>query len=107
MKSTTRLIRDGDQVAYDLEVRNYQWLCGSSLFCPRLLCLLVLPSDESQWLSVTSKQLAIRGSMYWVSLTGCEPTTNQRSCRVRLPRRNLFSPESLHDLVRQNNPRGP
>ena len=37
---------------------------------PRLLVVLELPRDESQWMTVTAEELVPRRRAYWLSLLG-------------------------------------
>lgn len=56
----------GDHLIYKLNVKNYNELCmeGTSDI---ILALLVLPEDESEWLTWTQEDLLIKGCMYWAS----------------------------------------
>jgi len=59
----------------------------------------VLPADETQWLSLSEDELILRRCAYWLSLTGRRATTNRRSIRLRIPRSNTFTVESLPDIL--------
>jgi hypothetical protein len=106
-KSTTTRNMTDTHVVYDLDVKNYEDLRDPEVGCPRLLVLLVLPEDEAEWTEQTEDRLLLRHAAYWLSLKGWEPTTNQKSVRVLLPRTNLFSVqalETLMDKVRRREP---
>jgi hypothetical protein len=60
---------------------------------------MVLPEDEAQWLSQSLEELVMRRCAYWVSLRGVEPTTNQRTIRIRMPRANVFSSAAVCQLL--------
>jgi hypothetical protein len=77
LKSTTRAHVQGSEVIYDLEVRAYNLLRQEPCNHPRILVLLVLPEDETQWLTQSVEELVLRRCAYWMSLSGAEPTTNQ------------------------------
>jgi hypothetical protein len=99
LKSSTRAeVRDAE-VAYDLEVRAYNLLRAQTVCRPRLLILLVLPEDETQWLQQTVDELILRQCAYWFSLFGAPPTTNQTTVRITIPRGNVFSVEALRGLL--------
>jgi hypothetical protein len=51
LKSSTRPRVGETEVVHDLEVRAHDVLRASTLGCPRILVLLVLPEDEASWLS--------------------------------------------------------
>jgi len=77
------------EVAYDLDVRTYEFLRREAV-TPRILVLLVLPADEAEWIAQSEAALELRRCAYWRSLQG-EPTTgNTSSVRVAIPRTNMF-----------------
>ena len=98
LKSTTRALPDGESVTFDLDVKNYDDLRDPDVRCPRLLVLLVQPEGEDLWLTQSEEELVLRHCAYWVSLKGRDPTTNQRTVRVTIPRQNVFTVESLRAL---------
>ncbi len=99
LKSTTRAeVRDAE-VTFDLEVRAYSWLRQQHVSQPRILVLLVLPDDETQWISQSLEALILRRCAYWLSLRGAEPTTNQKTIRVTIPRTNVLSDTAIHQLM--------
>jgi Domain of unknown function (DUF4365) len=86
-------------VAYDLEVRAYNILRQENVGRPRILVVLVLPENESEWMSQTEESLIIRRCAYWTSLRGAEPTTAHTTVRIMIPRTNVFSVQSLELLM--------
>ena len=99
LKSTTRAEVHGTEVGYDLDVRAYHWLRQHQVYRPRVLVLMVLPEDEVQWLSQSLEELVLRRCAYWMTLRGAEPTTNQRTIRIKLPRANVFSSAAVRQLL--------
>jgi hypothetical protein len=99
LKSTTRTAVRETVVAYDLEVRAYKILRQENINRPRILVLLLLPEDESDWLSQTEESLIVRRCAYWTSLRGAQPSTARRTVRILIPRANVFSVESLQALL--------
>jgi hypothetical protein len=100
LKSTTTAEVREAEVIYDLEVRAYN-LLRQDIFPgrPRILVLLVLPEDESQWVSQSEDDLILRRCAYWICLRGAAPTTNQKTIRIAIPRSNLFSAEAVQRLM--------
>jgi hypothetical protein len=98
-KSTTTRNLTATDVGYDLEVKTYDDLRDPQVGCPRILVLLVLPENETQWMEQTEDHLLLRHAAYWLSLKGQGPTKNQKSVRVPLPRANLFSAQALESLM--------
>jgi hypothetical protein len=99
LKSTVRAEVSETEVIYDLEVRAYDLLRRTARDRPRLLVVLVLPEDEAQWLSQSVEELTLRRCAYWLSLRGAEPTANQSTVRVTLPRANVFSVEAVQTMM--------
>jgi hypothetical protein len=58
-----------------------------------------MPGAESDWLKQTEEELALRHCGYWFSLLGQGPTSNRTSISLDLPRQNIFSVESLRELM--------
>src|SRR5579875_1864811 len=69
-KSTTIRNLSITDVVYDLDVKNFDDLRDPQVGCPRILVLLVLPEDESQWMEQTEEHLLLRNAAYWLSLKG-------------------------------------
>jgi Domain of unknown function (DUF4365) len=93
LKSSTRAEERADEVASDLEVDAYNLLRLETVYRPCFLVLLVLPEDDSLWLTQSVDHLIVRRCAYGMSLRGAAATTNQDSIRVRFPRINVFSSE--------------
>jgi hypothetical protein len=98
-KSTTLAHVDPTHVRYDLDVATYDLLRYPEAGCPRILVVLVMPEDESQWLIHSEEQLILRRCAYWLSLKGARPTTNRRTVRIKIPRPNVFSVASLRGML--------
>jgi hypothetical protein len=101
LKASTQWERDDNTVTYDLEAKTYNDLVIRRNFrmaVPCILILLALPSNSSQWLIYSEEEMRIRGSCYWEYLSG-KPTANRQSVRIRIPRHQRLTPESLLDLI--------
>jgi hypothetical protein len=99
LKSTTRAqVREG-QLAYDLDVKNYDDLRAPAPMCPRLLVVLVLPEQEEEWLHQTAEELILRRCAYWLWLGRAEATTATTTVRVHIPLGQVFSVVALQDIV--------
>lgn len=100
-RSTTLARITAEAVLYDLDIHTYEMLRDPLAKTMRLLVLLVLPTDESEWLRLSEEELLLRRAAYWYSVKGQPSTTNRRSIRLAIPRSQLFTPEALHDLARR------
>ena len=86
---------------FALKRRNYDLLRVRAQ-TPRLLIVLDLPQDESQWITLGSHELILRRRAYWLSLRGCEASENRSSVTVQIPKENIFNIESLRALMDQS-----
>lgn len=98
LKATSRASYHDEHLVFDLPVKNYNEL-RERYPSPRLLIVLVLPEDQQEWVSYTGKELVTRRCAYWFSLSGMLDVGNSNTRRVMIPKRQLFSPEKLHELM--------
>ena len=98
-KSTINAVIEEDQIKYDLEVKNYNYLRRIEVQTPRILVVLLLPEQENQWTAMADEELELRRCAYWLSLRGSAATDNQDTIRVSIPRVNRFTVENLNTLM--------
>ncbi len=98
LRSTTRANVTETHVGYDLDVQTYDFLREPSRV-PCLLVVLVLPEDETLWLTQSAEELVVRHCAYWHSLRGVAPTAASSSVRVAIPRSNVFSPHAIREIM--------
>ena len=98
-KATSRNVtgRDGRQLRFPLPIRDYDSLRNFTR--PFILILVLLPDDESQWLTQTDAELCLRHCAYWLSLEGRPEAGNTSSLTVHIPTTNVFSSSQLADLM--------
>lgn len=106
-KSTTAAAVTETTIQYDLDVKNYDDLRDPDVGCPRILILLILPDEETQWTEQTEDQFLLRRAAYWISLKGQEPSANNRTVRVVIPRQNLLTITALQTLMQRVRRRQP
>ena len=101
LKATIQL-REGreGEFRYPLRRRNYDLLRTQTLV-PRILVVLDLSGDESQWVSISAEELVMRRCAYWASIKGFPETTNQETVTVAIKKRNRFDTENLRELMDQ------
>lgn len=90
-----------DHFRFPLKSRNYD-LLRIETQTPRLLVVLDLPRDKCAWMSITENELILRRRAFWVNLKGLPETINQTSVTISIPMDNLFTVESLQDLMEQS-----
>lgn len=103
LKATTTLAEPkGGFLRFRLPIKNYRDLSEETQ-TPRLLVVLELPNDESQWMTVTDEDLVLRRRAYWLSLqSGHRQVANQETITVRIPERNLLNVEVLRGLMERS-----
>ena len=97
-KSTTDAKIDQTVVRYELERKDYDDLRqpDSPL---HILILMMLPPSEDDWVSQTEAELCLRKCAYWLDLRGEPDKDNRRSVTVRIPRKQVFDPVQLPNLL--------
>ena len=87
---------------FRLSMKNYDDLRVTTQ-TPRLLVVLDLPIDASQWMTVTTEELVLRRRAYWLSLQeGHGEVVGQQTVSVRIPAQNVFNVEALRTLMEQS-----
>lgn len=97
--SSANLVKVRDEVVtYKLEARAHRVLAGPHPI-PRILILLVLPEDPTEWLSADESALQLRRCAYWLSLRAQTPTANAETITVPIPRVQRFDVEALTAML--------
>jgi hypothetical protein len=99
LKSTTRAELSNSEVLFDLERKTYDDLRVPGDNVPRILVVLLMPVDEGLWISQSPEELLLRRGAYWASLEGCPSTGAAKTVRIKIPRSNVFSVESVLGLM--------
>lgn len=99
LKSTAQEVLKKDHVAYSLEQVDYNALCDTKVFNPRILVVYLLPSSSEKWLYQHERAMVTRHCAYWYSLRG-EPEITAGSKVIHIPRSQVFNVESLCGLLK-------
>jgi hypothetical protein len=97
-RSTINWEYDGKNIVYDLDADTFNDLLSRTKGVSSILILLCLPSEDIRWLETTETETILRHCCYWFRPSGV-PTSNTSTIRVRIPRENLLTPESLSILM--------
>lgn len=103
LKASVNCIVEPQNIVYDLEVKTYNDLIdrrNNGATIPCILLLKLLPPDPNNWLTISEDSLNLNGGCYWAYLSGTM-STNTKTVRIRIPREQLFSTESLHWMLNQ------
>ncbi len=100
LKATARsLVPKDGCVAFRLSRKNYDDLRAPTQ-TPRVLVVLELPKEESQWVTVTNEELILRRRAYWMTLqTEDYGERDQGTITIHIPVSNLFHIEALRTLI--------
>lgn len=99
LKASVNWTLEPAHVTFDLEADAYNRLVfqNANATIPCALVLCCLPPDPAQWMSVCEDDFIIRKCCYFHFIEG-EVTNNTASKRIRIPRTQLLTPESLVKL---------
>jgi len=98
LKATSHANIIGDNIHFPLPLKNYNDLKARS-GNPRLLIILCLPEVKEDWLIHSTNELILKKCAYYLNLKGFADTDNDTSVTVKVPLNNVFSPDSLFDLM--------
>jgi hypothetical protein len=99
MKTTGRDDQEGPTISYPLKRKNYDDLIVVDVVVPRILVLVVVPQDTADWLALSPDQFSLRYSAYWMSLVGGEPSDNEYTVTINIPRENLFTVDAVSGMM--------
>lgn len=101
LKATIKEPTETDgKLAYSFAgIQQYNDLRSETLATPRILVVLFLPQDQTQWISHTDDALSLHNCAYWVSLRGAAESSNTTSQTVYIPKSQRFDVEGLQALM--------
>ena len=97
-KATTDYRLRSDDFSFPLPIKNYNDLRVDALN-PRLLIVVLLPSDDAAWLAHSEEELRMQCCGYWLSLAGWAESRNVSTVSVRIPRTQVFDTDQLRALM--------
>jgi hypothetical protein len=96
LKCTMTVDPSPEAFSYDLPVGNYNSLRRPDTFIPRILIVVVVPSETPDWLvAVSPDTITLKRCAYWVSLQGEPETTNTSTIAVKIPTSQVFDVAGL------------
>jgi hypothetical protein len=99
LKCTGRDIINNGTLHFPLKVKNYDDLRIEDVLVPRILVVLCVPENMTDWLDHTEEALLLHYCAYWASLRGMAPTLNTASVTIEIPQANVFSAEALSGIM--------
>ncbi|MCL9792977.1 DUF4365 domain-containing protein [Frankia sp. AgKG'84/4] len=98
MKCTSQDVLRDDGVHWRLPRGHYDALRNPKSYNRKILVVLLVPDDVTQWLTTTPEHMILAGSAFWTCVEGHEATTGS-SKTVVLPRHNNYDVEQLLGIL--------
>jgi hypothetical protein len=86
------------EIPFDLSIKNFDDLRAGTML-PRLLVIMVLPKEQSEWLIHSSDKLILQRCCYYLNLRGLPESFNRSHQRVYVPILNELTPSALKMLM--------
>ncbi|MBV8278875.1 MAG: DUF4365 domain-containing protein [Verrucomicrobia bacterium] len=80
-------------------ISQYEDLRKDTVATHRILVVLFLPRDASEWLTHDVEALTMRKCAFWVSLRGAPEPTNTTGETIKIPKHQVFNPDNLKQLM--------
>jgi hypothetical protein len=80
-------------------IKQYDKLRSEKNGNTKLLILMCLPEDRSDWVSVTPNELLLKNAAYWISLRGAPESQNTTGATVYFPSSNVLTVDALKSLM--------
>lgn len=90
---------DGKYSYFFKGIDRYERLRDPGSPLPKLLVVLILPSDSTQWVTLDENSLIARRCAYWVSLKGAPPSDNGTGQTIAIPRSQVLSVDGIRDVA--------
>lgn len=92
----------GDHFSYSFRgITQYNDLRSDAVATPRILVVLFLPKEHSNWIDHSDDALSLRRCAYWVSLRGAPESDNDTAQTVYIPKTQRFDGPGLISLMTQ------
>ena len=98
LKATSKVHIVDDFIHFSLPIKNYNDLRADTII-PRLLVVLHLPELKDEWVTHSTDELIMKKCAYYLNLCGFPESKNLTTVTVIIPLVNVFSPDSLYDLM--------
>lgn len=99
MKCSSRNLLSDEKLPFPLSIKNYNDLRDANVLVPRILIVMTVPTDIKDWAIHSESEMVIRHCGYWASLRGMSATNNTDNVTIDLPRKQMFTPDALHDIM--------
>lgn len=101
VKCTAQDIDKEDYINFSLDIKTYEILRNKFVYVPIILIVVLVPKDLDEWIDIDGERTISKKCAYWISLTGFPASNNLNNLKVRIPKNNLITPESLSNIIKQ------
>jgi Domain of unknown function (DUF4365) len=91
-------VQNGHLSYFLSETRRYDDLRADTVSIPRILVVLFLPANTTDWLTISPNELILKRCAYWTSLRGAGASTNKTGETVYLPTRQILDTNNLNEI---------
>ncbi len=99
LKCTAQDVIHPHDIRFRLSRKNYDELLHASYDVPKILIVVVVPEEIDNWVAQSEEALALKRCGYWYSLRTLGLTDNQSKVTLRIPRKQIFSPQTLKEKM--------
>jgi hypothetical protein len=101
VKCTSQDIEREDYINFSLDIKTYEILRNKLVYVPIILIVVLVPENLDEWIDINDKRTISKKCAYWISLTGYPSSNNQKNLKVKIPKTNLITPESLSNIIKR------
>jgi hypothetical protein len=101
LKATTTVSPDATGFSFPLPIKTYNDLRIRTQI-PRILVVLALPDDSSEWLEHQAYHLLMRRCAYWTSILGSPETANVATVSISIDISKRFDVDTLISLMQKS-----
>jgi hypothetical protein len=101
LKCTSSIKPGSTPCSFAIKSKNYNDLREAKLVVPRILVVVAVPKNLSDWIRHTRDELLLRRCAYWCTLRGLPPQARKTKVGVQVDRSQLFGPDALKQIMRR------
>lgn len=101
VKCTSQDIEKEDYINFSLDIKTYEILRNQFVYLPIILIVVLVPGNLDEWIDINDERTISKKCAYWISLTGYPASNNQNNLKIKIPKKNLITPESLSNIIEQ------
>jgi hypothetical protein len=90
-----------DGFRYSLKIKNYNDLRATNILVPRLLIVVIVPTQVQDWLTQSDHEAQMKYCGYWQSIRGRPETLNTTTISISIPQANRLDAQGLTNLMQR------